>query len=89
VAEEYAAAADYYAKVHPNLGGRFYGEIEDLIETVRRQPGLFRIFEHPAWRHFSTVFPYAVVYIDQPECIWIVAIMNCKRQPGYWKARLE
>jgi hypothetical protein len=36
----------------------------------------------------ATVFPYAVVYIDQPERIWIVAVMNCKRRPGYWKERL-
>ena len=60
-AEEYAGAAQYYAKIHPELGGRFYDEIESLIETVRRQPDLFRIFDPPARRHFSTVFPYAVI----------------------------
>ena len=37
-AEEYAAAADYYFKIQPELGGRFYDEIERLIETVCRQP---------------------------------------------------
>jgi plasmid stabilization system protein ParE len=82
-ADEYAAAADYYFKIQPGLGGRLYDEIERLIETVCRQPGLFRFFDPPARRHFSTVFPYAVIYIDQPGRIWIVAVMNCKKRPGY------
>ena len=43
-AEEYAAAADHYFEIQPGLGGRFYDEIERLIETVCRQPDLFRIF---------------------------------------------
>ena len=88
-ADEYAAAADYYFNIQPGLGGRFYDEIERLIETVCRQPDLFRVFDPPARRYFSTVFPYAVIYIEQADRIWIVAVMNCKQRPGYWKQRLE
>ena len=88
-ADEYVAAADYYFKLQPGLGGRFYDEIERLIETVCRQPDLFRVFDPPARRHFSTVFPYAVIYLDQPERVWIVAVMSCRKRPGYWKQRLE
>ena len=88
-AEEYVAAADYYFKIQPELGGRFYDEIERLIETVCRQPDLFRVFDAPARRHFSIVFPYAVIYLEQPDRVWIVAVMSCKRRPGYWKHRLE
>ena len=88
-AEEYAAAADHYFEIQPGLGGRFYDEIERLIETVCRQPDLFRVYDPPARRHFSTVFPYAVIYLDQPDRVWIVAVMNCKKRPSYWKQRLE
>lgn len=66
-AEEYAAAARFYTKTDPALGERFYEEIERLIHTVCRQPDLFRIFDPPTRRHFSTVFPYALIYIDQPD----------------------
>ena len=68
-AEEYTAAAEYYFKIQPALGGRFYDEIEGLIATVCRQPELFRMFDPPARRHFSAVFPYAVIYIEQPDRI--------------------
>jgi hypothetical protein len=29
-----------------------------------------------------------VIYLDQPERVWIVAVMHFKRKPGYWKQRL-
>ena len=85
---EYTAAAEHYAAVGPELGGRFYDEIERLIQEIRRQPCLFRQFDPPARRHLSTVFPYAVIYLDQPDRIWIVAIMHYKRRPGYWRERM-
>ena len=59
---EYAEAATYYSSISPELGGRFYDEIERLIQDIRRQPELFRVFDRPARRHFSTVFPYSVIY---------------------------
>jgi plasmid stabilization system protein ParE len=86
--EEYTEAAQYYARISPELGGRFFDEVEKLIQDVCHQPDRFRVFDPPARRHFSDVFPYAVIYLDQPEKVWIVAVMHFKRKPGYWKLRL-
>ena len=86
---EYAEAAAYFSRVSPELGGRFYDELERLIRDVRSQPNLFRVFDAPARRHFSTVFPYSVIYLDQPDRVWIVAIAHMKRQPRYWRQRLH
>lgn len=87
-AAEYAEAATYYAGIDPELGGRFYDEMERLIRAVRKQPERFWMFEPPARRHLSTMFPYSVVYLDKPDRIWIVAIMHGKQRPGYWHARV-
>jgi plasmid stabilization system protein ParE len=84
---EYAAAATYYAGIDPELGGRFYDEMERLIREVRKQPERFWMFEPPARRHRSTVFPYSIVYLDKPDFIWIVAVMHGKQRPGYWRSR--
>lgn len=88
-AEEYAEAAAFYARISLELGGRFYDEMERLIDDIRRYPERFRLFNPPARRHFSDVFPYAVIYLDQPDRVWIVAVMHFKRRPGYWKQRLD
>ena len=88
-AEEYAGAARYYGAIDPGLGGRFFDEIERLILEVRQHPDRFWLFDPPVRRHLSTVFPYAVFFLDQPDHVWIVAVMHCKRRPSYWRQRLE
>jgi hypothetical protein len=85
---EYAAAAGYYSKISPDLGGRFYDEIERLITEVRSAPHRFRRIEGEVRRHVGAAFPYAVLYLDEPETLWIVAVMPLKRDPDYWRHRL-
>jgi toxin ParE1/3/4 len=87
--EEYADAARYYVRIDPELGGRFYDEMERLVDDIRQQPDRFLHFDPPARRHFSDVFPYAVIYVDQPDRVLILAVMHIKRRPGYWKHRLS
>jgi toxin ParE1/3/4 len=82
---EYTDAANYYFKINPDLSVRFYDEIERLILEARTQPDRFRMLDPPARRHFSDVFPY----LDQPDRVWIVAVMHMKRRPGYWRERLS
>ena len=85
---EYSEAAIYYSDISPELGGRFHDEIERLIMEIRRQPDRFRLFASPVRRHFSTVFPFAILYLDRPEEVWIIAVMNMRRRPGYWRNRI-
>ncbi len=85
---EYGEAARFYALIDQELGARFYEEIERLIREIRRQPDLHRRYDNKVRRHFSTTFPYAVLYLDTPDRVWIVAVMHMKRKPGYWKQRL-
>ena len=86
--EEYAQAVAYYADISLKLGERFNVEIERLILEVRRQPGRFFRFSPPARRALARKFPYILVFLDQPDRIWIVAVMHTKRRPGYWRERL-
>ena len=86
---EYAEAATYYAGIDAGLGQRFYEEMERLLGEVRAHPERFWMFDPPARRHLSAVFPYSVVYLDKPDVVWIVAIMHGKQQPGYWRERAE
>ena len=85
---EYTQVAQYYAAIAPDLGVRFYDEIEWLITQARRQPNRFFRFSPPARRALARKFPYSVVFLDEPDRVWIVAVMHAKRQPGYWRGRL-
>lgn len=85
---EYAEAAGYYARTDSDLGGRFFEEIESLLRDICEDPARFPIFDSPTRRHFSTLFPYAIIYVNQPDRIVILAVMHMKRHPDYWKHRL-
>ena len=86
---EFAEAVRYYSEVSPEPGVRFYREMERLFREVCANPERFRRFDPPARRHFSRDFPYAVIYLEKPEHLWIVALMHMKRRPGYWRERLD
>lgn len=86
--EEYASAATHYAHISPELGSRFYDEIEGLIADACATPRRFRRIDDDVRRHLAHDFPYALLYIDEPDNVWIVAVMPLSRDPDYWKRRL-
>jgi plasmid stabilization system protein ParE len=86
--EEFAGAVRYYSEISPELGVRFYREMERLFREACAGPECFRKFDPPARRHFSRDFPYAIIFLEKPDCVWIAAVMHMKRRPGYWRERL-
>jgi toxin ParE2 len=86
--EEFAGAVAYYSAISPELGVRFYREMERLLLEISADPQRFRKFDPPARRHFSNDFPYAIIFVEKPDCIRVVSIMHMHRKPAYWRNRL-
>jgi toxin ParE1/3/4 len=85
---EYLEAIEYHAAINVELGERFDSEIQRLVNEVSRDPQRFSRLHPPVQRALSREFPYSVVYLDEPDRVWIVAVMHAKRRPGYWRNRL-
>ena len=86
--EEYEEAALYYAERDPGLGLRFIEAVEQTIQRILEAPNRWRVIDEDVRRCLTRVFPYAVLYILEPDFILIVAVMHCSREPGYWKQRV-
>lgn len=86
---EFVASAEYYAGKSPELGLRFYVTIHELIDEIRTAPARYRMIQPPCRRHFRLPFPHALIYVERPEEILIVAVSPFKRDPGYWRDRLD
>ena len=65
---------------------------------MEMRQGLALIAEFPdAWhrlgprvrRYRLKRFPYGIVYASLPSEIAVLAIMNSRRKPGYWKKRIK
>ena len=85
---EFREALQYYTSISPELGVDFYREMERLMREACERPHMFRQFDPPGRRHFSRRFPHGILYLIEPDHVWIVAVMPLKRKPGYWKHRL-
>ncbi len=67
----------------------------DLLEMIRQGVGKIQRNPH-AWpphrrsgfrKLFAERFPYAIIYMELPSLIWIVAIAHASRRPDYWSKR--
>ena len=83
------AATQHYAEISPDLAHRFYVTMLELVAEIRESPERYRTIVPPVRRHFRLPFPYAVLYLDRPAEIVIIAVSAFKRDPGYWKQRFE
>jgi plasmid stabilization system protein ParE len=85
---ELTDASLQYAAISAALGRSFVEQIGELLREVGSGPKRYRMFDPPMRRHFKRRFPYAILYVDQPDRVLIVAVMHCKQRPGYWRGRL-
>ncbi|MBW7895833.1 MAG: type II toxin-antitoxin system RelE/ParE family toxin [Opitutaceae bacterium] len=87
--DEFADAIAYYAGRGEGLGERFYEEMLLLTAQIEAAPRLHRLWRHGIRRHLATHFPYALIYVEKPDHVAILAVAHCKRRPGYWRDRLR
>jgi plasmid stabilization system protein ParE len=82
------AAGEYYERESWALAGRFAAEMDRLVQEICAAPSVYRVFRAEARRHFGGRFPYAVIYVEEPDHILVLAFAHFKRRPGYWVDRL-
>ncbi len=87
--EEFSEAAHYYAECQEGLEFRFVAAVENSIRRILEAPQRWRIFEEDVRRCLTRVFPYAILYTIESDSILIVAVMHCRREPGYWRHRIR
>jgi plasmid stabilization system protein ParE len=82
------SAGEYYERESWALAGRFAVEMDRLVREICTHPGIHRTFRGETRRHFGSRFPYAVIYVEAPDYVLILAFAHFKRRPGYWVDRL-
>jgi toxin ParE1/3/4 len=87
--EEYEDATRYYAARSAGLADRFIECIEAALSHIVDAPERWRVLEGDIRRYVVRIFPYVILYSIEPEYVLILAVMHCKREPGYWRARAE
>ena len=85
---EYSEVVQYYAEQRVDLAQAFINEVESAVYRLRDSPNLYPAIDRDIRRCLTRKFPYAILYTVEPDFILILAVMHCKKKPGYWKSRL-
>jgi plasmid stabilization system protein ParE len=86
---EFLEATRYYTRKEEGLGLRFTSQIRDAVAKIIEAPRRWNILEGEVRRYLIKIFPYGVLYTAEIDHILIIAVMHCRREPGYWRHRLS
>ena len=84
---EYAETVKYYSSQKTEIAQAFINSIEDVVYRIRESPTRYPEIDEDVRRCMAHKFPYAVLYIIEPDYLLILAVMHCSREPNYWKNR--
>jgi hypothetical protein len=78
----------YYEAQSKGLGKRFLFEVEKGLTLIAERPDAWPPLVYDRMRRYLLhYFPYAILYKNDPEAIYVLAIMHLSRKPGYWRSR--
>lgn len=86
---ELAEAARYYESAQIGLGERFHRLVQQAENDIAENPETGFLYDHDTRIRLIRKFPYGVVFKSNPDRIFIVAVAQLNRKPGYWKRRLN
>ena len=87
VSSEIKASYDWYQEKVNGLGEDFLNEIESAYQAIVEFPQTWPKFQKGFRRFLLSKFPFSVIYREENNQIYIVAVMHNSRRPGYWLNR--
>lgn len=85
---EFTEAIEYYEEKESGLGYDFAVEVYSTIERTMAFPKAWPVIEEDIRRSLIRRFPYGILYSEEKEGIYIMAVMHLHRNPEYWKHRI-
>lgn len=85
---ELTEAVLYYDAKAPGLGDRFLAEVRVATSRIERYPEIARVVEFGVRAKVLVNFPYSLMYVVDPDEMFIVAVAHQSKRPAYWVDRL-
>ena len=85
---ELAEAVAFYDAEDPSLGSGFADAVEIAVQFVRANPEAGPPVRRALRRWLVRRFPYSIIYREESERVYILAIAHHRRKPRYWQHRV-
>lgn len=86
---EYQDAIEFYELEVQGLGLRFKEEIKRALRNLIKFPDMGSIEKGDIRRCILHTFPYKILYSNEGELLYIIAIAHMHRAPNYWINRIK
>ncbi len=80
-------ARRWYESRRAGLGDEFRAALDEVIERVGRQPGLFPQVHGAIRRALIQRFPYGIYFEVVAEQVLVLGVVHGHRDPTVWQAR--
>lgn len=87
VASEVRDSYVWYQSQANGLGEDFLNELEGSFLAITELPHTWPRFQKGFRRFLLSKFPFSVIYRENRDVIYVVAVMHNSRKPGYWLTR--
>ncbi len=85
--EEVEEARAYYENEVDGLGKAFIIAVSQSIDEIKQYPESSRIIKAPFRRFLTPRFPFGIIYRQQNNTLYVVAVAHLRKRPFYWKDR--
>ena len=82
---EMQEAAAWYETQQEGLGRGFLTRLEQAAQTILQNPNRWRRITGNYRRCLLKQFPYGIIYRVEGDAVFVAAVMDLHRKPGYWK----
>lgn len=87
--EELTEAWGWYEQKREGLGDEFRACVDVGIAAIGRSPLGCAKIRGDARRKLIRRFPYALIYLAEPEHVEVVAVFHTSRDPVEWQERVR
>ncbi len=89
VQKEIVESFMWYETQAYGLGQDLIVELEQSYQAILELPEIWPIFKKGVRRYLLARFPFAVLYRQVDDTIYVLAVMHQSRKPNYWMDRVK
>lgn len=81
-------AFHWYQEQREGLGFDFKLCVDEVINTIQRNPFIYKAVFQNVRRSVTKRFPFGLFYVVEDHTIVVIAVLHARRDPMNWKVRL-
>ena len=85
---ELREAVTYYDRKTTGLGDRLLAEVKAATRYIEQYPEIAPVIDEDVRAKVLVRFPYSLMYVVDPDEVFIVAVAHQSKRPAYWTDRL-